>query len=229
LNIIINDITRFSRSCIYGNKLLKVCLKNKIVLHFVKENIIYDPETNYNQIQNGLETSENEWSTIRHRTISNIIYRRAQGLCLGNAPFGFDTINKKLVKNTDFNVIRLIVALRMGIKKCSEMRELLGKLVSDSSSLKFYETYYENFVPKEKEIQQFTDTFTLDFKDITKILNDYNVCNKHWQPSRVEELYKRNHLDDEFKQEFEIINKFNNNVNAIIHYMNDLSIFNDAS
>ena len=228
INLIINDITRFSRSHQYGNKLLNVCLKKNIVLHFVKENIILDPETNFHLVQAGLENSEHQWTTIRNNIIANIKYRKAQGLCLGNAPFGFNVIDKKLVKNENFNVIRLIVALRNSVKNCSEIRKILQKLSSDSISLKFYEKYYENWIEKEREIQHFTSAFTLDFKTIAIILNDYKVCNKHWVASRVEEIYKRNCLDIEFKEETEYASKYSTDVGTIRRFMNDLSILNNT-
>jgi DNA invertase Pin-like site-specific DNA recombinase len=228
INLIVNDITRFSRSHQYGNKLLDVCLKKNIILHFVKENIILDPETNYHLVQAGLENSEHQWTTIRNNIIANIKYRKALGLCLGNAPFGFDTIDKKLVKNENFDVVRLIIALRNSVKKCSEIRKILQILSTESDSLKFYENYYENYIEKEKEIEQFTNAFTLDFKTIAKILNDYKVSNKHWIPSRVEEIYKRNCLDIEFKNETEYAIKYSTDVGAIRRYMSDLSLLNDA-
>jgi hypothetical protein len=227
INIIINDITRFSRSNVYGIKLLQLCLKKQIRLHFVKEEIIYDGESNYHLIQAGLAHSEHEWTTIRNNIIANIKYRKAQGLCLGNAPFGFDIVNKKLVKNTDFNTVRLIIALRNGVKKCNEIREILSKLSNESELLKFYEKSYENYIEKEKEIEQFTTVFTLDYKTIAQILNDYRILNRHWTPSRIEEIYKRNCLDAEFKIETEFANK-ENNVSKIIHYMRDLDVFNKS-
>ena len=47
----------------------------------------------------GLDESETEWHSIRNRTIQSIEYRRKNGLCLGNPPFGFTSVDKKLIKN----------------------------------------------------------------------------------------------------------------------------------
>jgi DNA invertase Pin-like site-specific DNA recombinase len=150
INVIINDITRFSRSNVYGLKLLQLCLKKGIKLHFVKEEITYDGENNFHLIQAGLANSEHEWTTIRNNIIANIKHRKAMGLCLGNAPFGFDIVDKKLVKNQNFNAVRLIISLRNGVKKCNEIRKILSKLSTESELLKFYEKSYENYIEKEK-------------------------------------------------------------------------------
>jgi DNA invertase Pin-like site-specific DNA recombinase len=208
INLIIYDITRFSRSKLHGEKLLKICKKKNITIHFVKNNIVYKPTDNDEddslyQVLRGLSHSQSEWSTIRDRIVTSINFRRSRGMCLGKAPFGFDSIDKKLVPNDNFNAIRLIVGLRNGVKTIYEIRQILGKLATDSQLLSFYD---EN----NKEITTFSHTLMLDFKTITNILNEYNVCNKHWIPSQVALLYKKNCLYEEFKCDTEFVNKFNN-------------------
>ena len=201
INLVIYDITRFSRNTKFGRSLLLACLKKNIVLHFVKEQLIYDSDNNPDYtaslIDKGLKASESEWHSIRDRIIANIHYRRAKGLCLGNPPFGFDSIDKKLVKNNDYNVIRLIIQLRNGIKECKEMQKILSTHVTTSESLKFFD---EN----NNEITKFAKPLTLDFKSISKILNEYKLCNKHWIGSRVKELYNKYSKDLEFRYETEV-------------------------
>jgi DNA invertase Pin-like site-specific DNA recombinase len=211
INLIINDITRFSRNSIYGGALLKICQKHNITIHFVKENIKYPSEETYGLIEDGLINSENEWKSIRSRIINNVAYRRHNGLSLGTAPFGFDCDpnTKKLIKNSNFNAIRLIVSLRNGVKDINGIRQILSVLSTESELLKFYE--YDTWNPTvEKEISSFSETLTLDFKTITSILNEYKVCGKHWIPSRVQELYTKNKFDQEFKEETEFATKFEN-------------------
>lgn len=200
INLVIYDITRFSRNLNFGRSLLSACLKKNIVLHFVKEQLIYDSDNNPDYtgslIDQGLKASYSEWHSIRDRIIANIHYRRANGLCLGNPPFGFDSIDKKLVKNNNYNVIRLIVALRNGIKECWEMQQILSTHIATSESLKFYD---ENNI----EITKFAKPLTLDFSSISKILNSYNLCNKHWISSKVRDLYNKYSKDLEFRYETE--------------------------
>jgi len=200
INLVIYDITRFSRNLNFGRSLLSTCLKKNIVLHFVKEQLIYDADNDSDYtgslIDLGLKASYSEWNSIRDRTIANIHYRRANGFCLGNPPFGFDSINKKLVKNNDYNVIRLIIELRNGIKECKEMQRILSTHVATSESLKFYDDY-------DNEITKFAKPLTLDFNSISKILNSYNLCNKHWIGSKVRDLYNKYSKDLEFRYETE--------------------------
>jgi DNA invertase Pin-like site-specific DNA recombinase len=210
LNIIINDISRFSRNIIYGTKLLDLCRRRNIILHFVKENIRYDPseEANTTILMKGLQNSNDEWNLIRNRTIANIKVRRNAGLLLGRAPFGFDADeNKKLVKNNDFNVIRLIISLRNGVKKINEIREILKKLSNDWEQLNFYEDDL-NDPSKNFLIANFSSPLTLDFKTIANLLNEFKICGKHWIPSRVTQLYKKYSITDEFKEETDLAKKF---------------------
>ena len=190
INLIVYDVTRFSRNVTIGSQLLDKCIKNKITVHFVKENIVYN-NLNHNTVMTGLQNSENEWNQIRKRIIDSIAYRRQNGLCLGNAPFGFTTINKKLVKNDDFNAIRLIVALKNGVKSCTDIQQILKTLSSEYETLKFYD---EN----DNEIEFFTANEPLTYQEIAQILNDYSVCNIHWIRSRVKELYNKYSSDLEF-------------------------------
>lgn len=207
INLIIYDITRFSRSKVYGEKLLKTCKKRNINIHFVRDKIVYTPndsneEESIYKIITGLKNSNNEWNSIRDRIITSINIRRKHGMCLGNAPFGFDKIDKMLVPNNNFNAIRLIIHLRNGIKSIHEIRQILNKVGKNPKMLSFFD---EN----NKEITLFSQALTLDFKTITKILNDFLVCDKHWINSNVTMLYNKYCQHEEFKFDTEFVNKFN--------------------
>jgi DNA invertase Pin-like site-specific DNA recombinase len=218
INIIIYDISRFSRSIDFGNQLINKCIKNKITIHFVKENIIFNGEqygSVYNTILTGLKNSENEWTQIRKRIIDSIAYRRQNGMCLGNAPFGFTSINKILTKNNNFNAIRLIVALRNGIKSSSDIQKILKTLSSEYESLQFYD---EN----NNIIQNFTNQFTLTFKDIKDILNDYSLCDIDWTTSRVRDLYLKYCNDLEFKNDTNLANRIVTDENNIVMNMSSI-------
>ena len=207
INLIIYDITRFSRSKVYGEKLLKTCKKRNINIHFVRDKIVYTPndsneEESIYKIITGLKNSNNEWNSIRDRIITSINIRRKHGMCLGNAPFGFDKIDKMLVPNNNFNAIRLIIHLRNGIKSIHEIRQILNKVGKNPKMLSFYDD-------NNKEITIFSQALTLDFKTITKILNDFLVCDKHWINSNVTMLYNKYCQYEEFKFDTEFVNKFN--------------------
>jgi hypothetical protein len=135
----------------------------------VKEGVIFDHNNDYisTKILSGLSSSENQWKTIRQNIINNIKKRRSEGLTLGTTPFGFDCIDKKLIKNNNFNVIKLIVYLRNGVKTITEIREVLKQINTDYESLKFYDE-------AENEINKFSKVFTLKYSKIAEILNDYN-------------------------------------------------------
>jgi DNA invertase Pin-like site-specific DNA recombinase len=198
INLIIYDVSRFSRNKLFGYNLLKRCVKNNINVHFAKENIIFDSKNDMlpNKITIGLDESETEWHSIRNRTLQSILYRRKNGLCLGNPPFGFDSVDKKLVKNGEFNVIKLIVALHNGVKPSSEIKEILKTLSPEYTTLEFYDEN-NNVIPK------LHSSFTLDFKTIAGILNDYKICGKHWIQSRVRDLYLKYRNDKELKDDTE--------------------------
>jgi DNA invertase Pin-like site-specific DNA recombinase len=211
INLIIYDSTRFTRSKDMGISLIKLCMKKNITIHFVKENIILDNETfgKYEELVNHLlKESENERNTIRNRSIDSINLRKAMGLCLGNSPFGFTNINKKLVKNNDYNVIRFLVYLRNGIQNVNFMREILKKISSESELLDFYD---DNNVTK---VNILCEPFILNFKEISDIFNDFNICDKYWIPSKIKSLYgKYSESDEELalntKKAQEIIQKNN--------------------
>jgi len=203
INLIINDITRFSRHNLYGLSLLKKCLKNNISIHFVKEGVIFDHNNDYisTKILSGLSSSENQWQTIRQNIINNIKKRRSEGLTLGTTPFGFDCIDKKLIKNNNFNVIKLIVYLRNGVKTITEIREVLKQLNPDYESLKFYDE-------AENEINKFSKVFTLKYSKIAEILNDYNLCDKNWTGDRVRDLYKKYSMEATLKEDTDVANVY---------------------
>lgn len=203
INLIINDVTRFSRHNLYGLSLLKKCLKNNITIHFVKEEVIFDHTNDYvsSKILKGLNDSEGQWHTIRQNIINNIKKRRSEGLTLGTTPFGYDCVNKKLIKNNNFNVIKLIVYLRNGVKTVSEIQQILKELTSSYDSLKFYD---EN----QLEINKFSKVFTLKFSEIANILNDYGLCDKNWTGDRVRELYKKYCMEETLKEDTDVANVY---------------------
>lgn len=196
VNLIIYNVSRFSRHQLFGLDLLKRCNKNNINIHFVKENIkfIAKEDVDGNKILKELGSSEEEWHTIRNTTIKSITSRRKKGMVLGNVPFGFDNVNKKLVTNNDFNAIRFIIGLRNGVKTTVEMKEILKKLSPNYNTLQYCDV-------DGNVISKFDNTFTLSFKDIAIILNEYNICGKRWIKSRVKYLYDKYCNDNEFKED----------------------------
>jgi len=204
INLVISDITRFSRNLKLGRALMNASLKKNIVLHFVKEQLIFDGDNNPDMVAGlidaGLRASESEWHSIRDRIIANIHYRRASGMCLGNPPFGFDSVNKKLVKNNDFNVVRLIIGLRNGVQTSKDLQQILSTHITTSNTLRFFD---EN----DNEIIKFAKPLTLDFKNIADILNSYNLSNKHWTGSKAKNLYDKYCKDLEFRYETESTQK----------------------
>lgn len=185
INLIIYDVSRFSRSSDYGIKLFKICNMRNINLHFVKENLILNSESIENvDFTTCLNASENAWHEIRTNIINNIQMRRIKNMVLGKVPFGFDSINKKLVKNNNFNVIALIVYLRNGNKSIHEIREVLSRVSPNSEMLNFYDE-------KENVIIKFDRPYTLGFVEIRNILNDFQILDKVWTSRFVRELYKK--------------------------------------
>lgn len=209
LNLIVYDTTRFSRNMMYGKKLLDICIDKNIIVHFVKEQLIFSKESSVNQlgkIMMGLAYSEDEWNAIRNRIITSIKYRKQMGMCLGTVPFGFNNNYGYLEKNDDFNVIRLIVSLRNGNKNLSEIQNILQKISNEYTTLQFYD---ENNNP----INEFTNSLTFGFNEIKDILNEYNIKDKNWNTTRVRELYKRYCNDKEFVNDTVTANINNININ----------------
>lgn len=206
INLVVYNTTRFTRNMIIGKNLLSTCLDRNIEVHFVREKIVFNRYTSSNLLQDLMEKftdSEKEWNQIRERNIKNIKLRKALGLCIGNVPFGYDKLDtKELILNNDYNVIRLIVALRKGEKNIDEIHKIFKKISNEYNLLKFYD---EN----NKEIKKFTYQYTLDFKDIADILNEFNINNKHWIPSKVKFLYDKYNND----KNIELIEDNNVNIN----------------
>lgn len=202
-NIVINDVSRLSRSKERAiNIVKKACKKNK-KLFFIKENIIIQkPEgQEYDKFLESLDKAVIESKTLGVRISAVKQYKKLKGEYIGGKiPYGLDiyqeeTLNEsgqlRIVKkyclnDSQYNVIKFIML-------CASKNYTAGEL---SNAMKLISVYKENIelVDETHDGNIITydirkkNTEPMKPKDIAALLNEYEVMyvdNKQFTPSIV--------------------------------------------
>lgn len=182
INLIVFSIDRFSRKNENATEFIDNMNAKKINLIAVKDNINLNTAFGKFEFRRLINMSQYEAELISERVKNSVKYRRENGIHIGKTPFGYDKINKKLVKNVqEQEVIKFIIK---NVKKRStslkislELYNLMKKInmnVNDFANVLFtkedkqfeYKTYGEN------------EYLNITYSNIVEILNDYNIKNK---------------------------------------------------
>jgi len=215
IKIIVFNIDRFSRNlkdaCIYLEKLKK---KN-IFIYAIEQNISNETISSARLLKTYINDAEFESQMIGLRVIQTQKHIKKKGGYIGGVRYGY--IKKRvrnipvIIKNNDeINIINLIIDLRLGIKTSKELSEIIIKITNINKPLVIYDKH-------DNEIEKFAKPFSLSFKEIADILNDYNIVirGKNCKGTTINNIFNRNCDKNKIKkiknQNMGILNKLFSN------------------
>lgn len=142
INLVIFDISRFSRNIFEGTELLKKCSDKKITIYSLKENICTNNPNNMKMFYMGLSNAQNESDDLSHRIKESIKFRKMKGIFIpGRIRFGYINNNNKIVKSElEQNIILLILKLKYG-DLYNNIVELFKNIIG-SKTIKLLELNY---------------------------------------------------------------------------------------
>lgn len=210
INLIIHDLSRFSRNVNSGLELLQECLNKNIIIHFLKEKLIIKMNDDINICKQYLIATEHESDYISYRIKQSIKYKKSLGYHIGKAKYGFiikhiDGVRKLEPNNTEQLIITLINKLYYGSQK-KDIQKLLHKI--NKSKLELLDDdiiCYGNYT----------------CKDIAYFLNFHNISyktDKLWTANIINNLLNKNteYFENKHKLTNDLINELNNkNYNKI--------------
>jgi DNA invertase Pin-like site-specific DNA recombinase len=94
INLMVFDISRFSRNIFDGTHMLKQCLDKGITLYSVKDNLFVKDLKDIQSFTNLLISAQAESDAISHRVQQSIQYRRSLGAYFGKEKFGYLKLSK---------------------------------------------------------------------------------------------------------------------------------------
>ena len=190
-NIIICDPSRLSRNINNAINFLTDCIKQKLKIHFIRDNLICTTIYDCKQFANLIFDAMTESHTISKRIRHSITIRKRMGSHIGKPSYGFSIkkeldvesgINiRKIIKNsTEMNYIKLIQKLYFG-GNINNIYNNLNKVfpnilykLTDIDGTPVTELYWGNLWPL----------------DIATLLNDNDGTNrgKQWTPSAIKQI-----------------------------------------
>lgn len=194
INLVIYNITRFSRNNLQGLQFLNAFSEKNIIVHFVEENTKTNHHLDFHRIRLGLSQSEYESDTISNRIKSNNIILRNKGWVFGQAKYGSETylyngIRTKRCNKYERNIIDFIMSARVGSCSVSSLNKLLKKILpTNKVPIEFFDNKNQCLIEK------FDKLFTLTFAEIADLLNSYGILcrNNKWSASSVNRIYNEN-------------------------------------
>ncbi len=181
-NIIVADVSRFSRSARIGVELAKIAIKNKNKLIFVNENLTCSKLTHLNRLIYYLKQSEQESINIGIRVKNSKKYLMNHGMYVGGAiPYGYNISNSKLIKNlNEQKILRFIRTCRHSNIKSASLNKMMKNI-----------SLHRNYVPiscydkNNNIVSEITESLT--YGEIADLLNSYKVYKRgvKWTASTV--------------------------------------------
>jgi DNA invertase Pin-like site-specific DNA recombinase len=221
-NIIISDVSRFSRNVESGLKILQSLTKQNKIIHFIREQLIIDRDvilnknkSKYKQLVKHLQESENESIRIGERIKSGKQNKRKRGEYDGGSlPFGLKLLkintvdkdgNEKIIKKyaidkEQINIIKFIDIGRNPPYTTKQINKALGVLLNEHNfdPIELYDEH-ENISQKNTE--------KLNNSEIANLLNEYSVLYKGKtftgaiisrikSEEQIKSYVKNNYIDD---------------------------------
>ena len=188
-NILISDISRFSRSVIVGLDMAKTALKNKNHIVFIQEKFVCASHKDFMILTQYLQKTEAESRTIGLRIKKARNYLIENGMHAGGAvPYGYDVVERKAVKNKyEQNVLQFI-------RKCQQSRissDELNKMMIDISKTKIYDPI-SCYDKSGKLVMNITERLTNT--EIADLLNSYEVDKRglSWTAAMIKTALRSN-------------------------------------
>ena len=200
IKILVHNIDRFSRNlkdaCIYLEKFQK---KN-IIIYAIEQDISNKNISSTSILKTYINDAEFESKMIGLRVKKTLNNIKKKGGHIGSIRYGF---KKKRIQNipviikdsNENSIIKLIIDLRLGIKTSKELSEVIMQNTNTNKPLIFYDKY-------DNEIEKFSKPFTLTFKEIADILNDYNITirGKKCKGTTINNIFNRNFDKNKIKK-----------------------------
>lgn len=190
-NIVVYNITRFSRNTHQALDFVNKCRQKNINLHFVEENLQLNHFTDMHRLRLGLSQAELESNQTSYRVKSNNMLLKSKGWKFGRASYGYESCKKKGIRKFKINkkekaIIEFIVSARQGVN-CKQLNKILNKIIPDNLiPIEYYDT------DEITKINNFSKPNMLTFVEIADLLNDYNIKNRNrnWNGGMVSRIYK---------------------------------------
>jgi len=205
INLIIFDISRFSRNIIDGMKMIEQCLQNNITIYSVKDNIIVKDNKQLNQITIALMNAQNESDAISFRVSQSIKYRKSLGGHIGKDYYGYNLIKENNIKKLKINdeeqlVVRLILKLKYGstYTEVNNLSNLINKsdikILDKKSPIIMYGNYENSdiaFLLNKNDIFRRGDIWTSNkIQQVVTKYPEYNTKKESLLDSLFEEFSK---------------------------------------
>tara|TARA_Y100000768_G_C23970975_1_gene680515 strand:- start:183 stop:1037 length:855 start_codon:yes stop_codon:yes gene_type:complete len=200
IKILVHNIDRFSRNlkdaCIYLEKFQK---KN-IIIYAIEQDISNKTISSTRLLKTYVNDAEFESKMIGLRVKKTLNSIKKKGGHIGSVRYGFKKKRIQnipvIVKDSNENaIIKLIIDLRLGIKTSKELSQVIMQSTNTNKPLIFYDKY-------DNEIEKFSKPFTLTFKEIANILNDYNITirGKNCKGTTINNIFNRNFDKNKIKK-----------------------------
>jgi len=197
INLIIYNITRFSRNILQGLQYIDIAKKKNIIIHFVEESVETNHHLDLHRIRLGLSQSEYESDTISKRVKANNIVLKNKGWCFGPPKYGQEVIFRKGIRrfrqcNYERKIIRFIIIARQGRCSVMALNKLLQNIIPNNTvPIEFYD------MNSNSAIIRFDKPYTLTFGEIANLLNSYEIKNRHnyWTSTSLGRVYNNNNIN----------------------------------
>ena len=188
-NIIVKNISRFSRDVLKGMGYIEKAKSKNIIFWFVDDHLNTSNPTNYHQIRVKMSEAQLESENISKRSKDAIKVKKAKGWKFGKAKFGYKAIIENGIRKMRSNIdekkiVDFISEARHG-RSCRILNGKLKKIVANPPPIFFYDKY-------GNRIENFDSPKTLTYKEISDLLNSYNISNRGnlWKSSTVSRTLK---------------------------------------
>lgn len=191
INIVFYNITRFSRNTGNAIQFINKCKEKNIRLHFVEENMQVDHYMDLHRLRLGLSQAEYESNIISARVKSNNRVLKSKGWKFGAPKYGKcayikNGIRKFKVNSYEKEVIFFIVLARIGKVSCNQLNRQLKKIIpKNKDPIIFWDD------KKDEAIEYFDKEYTLSFREIGDLLNQYEIKSRFgfWSPHKVNRIF----------------------------------------
>jgi DNA invertase Pin-like site-specific DNA recombinase len=205
INLVVFDVSRFSRNIINGTAIIQQCIDKNIVLHFIKENILVKNNRDVVPFTTALVNAQVESDTISYRVLRSVEYRKSLGSQFGKARYGYTMVRNNNIITHEENpneqlIIKLILKIKYGCL-LTDLNKIAQQLINNNlellnDSIILYGNY-EN-------------------SDIVTILNQNNILykNNKWTYSSVSNVINTN--DDYINVKDTLVNDLLINLSKLV-------------
>ena len=193
-NVIIKNISRFSRNVLYGMSLIEKAKSRNIIFWFVDDQLNTSNPTNYHQIRVKMSEAQLESENISKRSKDAIKVKKARGWKFGKAKFGYKAVIENGIRKMKSNfverkIVDFISEARYG-RSCRVLNLKLKGILINAPPIFFYDK-------NGNRIENFDSPKTLTYKEISDLLNSYSILNrgKLWKSSTVSGTLKAKESD----------------------------------